>query len=192
MNPKFHLSIRIFENGVHSCVADLCATLPATGDGYGSQCDSLVTDGSCTQSCTAEYTNIGGDGVMNCDNGVLGGQQIDCKANCDVTATILSANAVLGGNTVMDHGTNSSYQCDEAGYTGTLSVSCNDGTAYVFDGECMGNTCDTEYCVMMMMLDNRAFLVLLLISSCLVRMKHSLFLFLKCASELICLHTVLF
>ena len=67
-------------NGTY-CQADMCTGVPS-GAGYGSQCDQLVTDGTCTQTCTIGYSNIGGSGVMLCPDGMLDvNQYIICVAD---------------------------------------------------------------------------------------------------------------
>ena len=63
-------------------LADSCSNGVVTGDGYGTQCDSLVTDGDCTQTCTAGYHKTGGTGVMTCLNGIFNGaEQITCTGD---------------------------------------------------------------------------------------------------------------
>ena len=57
-------------------IADLCAGY-STGAGYGSECDGLVTDGSCAQTCTAGYTGDG-NGQHTCANGSFAGAVLTC------------------------------------------------------------------------------------------------------------------
>ena len=64
------------------CAADPCNEHIPSDDGYGAECANLVTDGQCTQTCTAGYSNIGDTGVMTCPGGVLNvSQAIICKGH---------------------------------------------------------------------------------------------------------------
>jgi hypothetical protein len=69
------------------CTADACPGA-ATGTGYNSECEDLVTDGSCTQTCAAGYIS-NGDGVHTCPAGVFTGNVLVC------TVEAVSAEAVF-------------------------------------------------------------------------------------------------
>ncbi len=61
------------------CVANACTTKPSTAAGYGTQCSSLVTDGTCTQTCNNGYVPAG-SGAYTCVAGTLGGGSLTCTA----------------------------------------------------------------------------------------------------------------
>jgi hypothetical protein len=90
-----------------ACVANACATKPSTAAGYGTECSSLVTGGTCTQTCNSGYTPAG-SGAYTCVAGSLGGGSLTC------TAVACPANSA---------GTNVGTGCACAtGYTGLRRV----------------------------------------------------------------------
>merc|ERR1711871_1526667 len=82
------------------CAPDDCTSDVPTGDGYDTQCDSLVTDGTCTQTCTAGYTNTGGGGEMSCPAGSLTGSQIICEDIDECASSPCGAHAQCSTPTV--------------------------------------------------------------------------------------------
>ena len=60
--------------------ADDCSGSPASGSGIGTECDTLVTDGTCTQMCTTGYSdNNGGNGQeYTCVGGTWAGTALVC------------------------------------------------------------------------------------------------------------------
>ncbi len=91
-------------------VANACTTTPSTAAGYGTQCSSLVTGGTCTQTCNSGYTPAG-SGAYTCVAGTLGGGSLTC------TAVACPANSA--GTNV---GTGTGCICN-SGYTGFASRS---------------------------------------------------------------------
>ena len=65
----------------NACAADDCEPLPTSGAGFGGECAELVTDMSCTQTCTVGYfVANNGIGVMTCSDGTLDtANQIACQ-----------------------------------------------------------------------------------------------------------------
>jgi hypothetical protein len=69
-----------------------CTTTPSTAAGYGMQCSSLVTGGTCIQTCSSGYTPAG-SGAYTCVAGTLGGGSLTCTA---VACPANSAGANVG------------------------------------------------------------------------------------------------
>jgi hypothetical protein len=68
------------------CDADACPGA-STGPSYGNECDNLVTDGSCTQTCTAGYIGDG-NGIHTCPAGNFTGTVLTCTPEPSVTTTV--------------------------------------------------------------------------------------------------------
>ena len=64
---------------VYARLANACTTKPSTAAGYGTQCSSLVTGGTCTQTCNSGYAPAG-SGAYTCVAGTLGGGSLTCTA----------------------------------------------------------------------------------------------------------------
>jgi hypothetical protein len=106
------------------CTPDDCSATVPTGAGYGTECDELVTDDTCTQMCTIGYSNVGGDGSMSCPAGELDDeQQIVCIPDACNTVPITDAGFGMECDSLVtdaictqtcDIGyTNVAYECDD-------------------------------------------------------------------------------
>ena len=62
--------------------ASRTATTVPSGNGYGTECDSMVTDGSCVQTCTAGYSGSDG-GSYSCPSGAFTGSLLSCTVHVD-------------------------------------------------------------------------------------------------------------
>ena len=61
--------------------ADACSGSPASGSGIGTECDTLKTDGTCTQMCTTGYSdnNSGNGQDYTCVDGTWAGTALVCS-----------------------------------------------------------------------------------------------------------------
>ena len=71
-----------------------CSEQVPTGSGYGHECDLLVTDGTCVQTCTQGYTNTQTSqknaGVYSCPHGIFTGVLLECVDNRVLPQHVLS------------------------------------------------------------------------------------------------------
>ena len=79
----------------NACAADDCEPLPTSGAGFGGECAELVTDMSCTQTCTVGYfVANNGIGVMTCSDGTLDpANQIACQGMYHLRCCEIGGNA---------------------------------------------------------------------------------------------------
>jgi hypothetical protein len=139
------------------CTPDACSGY-STSAGVNSECDSLVTDGSCTQTCAAGYTSNGG-GVHTCPAGVFEGTTLTCTAiTCSenyhvsdhacVSCASGTTNAA-GDNASGDDTTCDITYCAENYYVSNhVCEACAPGTTNAAgdDASGGGTSCDTTYC----------------------------------------------
>ncbi len=111
----------------HDCTSDV-----PTGAGYGMQCDTLVTDDSCTQTCTAGYTNIGGNGEMTCPAGVYTGDEIICENIDECAVNPCGSNAQCSTPDVNSF----TCTCDDGYEGGGVEVIENCIGAYILSIRC--------------------------------------------------------
>ena len=132
-----------FEGTALECTPNDCSSGIASGDGYGSQCDSLKTDGSCSLTCLEGYTGDGAgiDGGTDffCPGGTLTPDTtLTCTAN-DCSEQVPSgpgysdgcASLVTGGECMHEceegysdnnDGFGQQYSCDGGNFVGTALV----------------------------------------------------------------------
>ena len=74
-----------------NCTADPCTAEVPTGNGYGSECENLVTDGSCNHTCSVGWEDPNATNSMvqlyTCFKGVFDGVTL----NCSMTPTTAAA-----------------------------------------------------------------------------------------------------
>lgn len=125
-----------------TCTPQSCTSNLPRGVGYGTQCDNLVTDGSCTQRCTAGYSddNSGAGRAYTCPAGEFTGQGIFCTPNSCTANVPTGAGYGLQCNQLVTDG--SCTQTCNTGYSGSSqSYACPAG---VFEGTplvCTPNEC---------------------------------------------------
>jgi hypothetical protein len=106
------------------------------GPGYGTECDALVTDSTCTQFCTAGYSddNGGAGRAYTCVAGVLGGTLITCTPD-DCSADVDATHADLGYGT----------ECDDMVTDETCTQFCTAGYSDTNGGAGAEYTCSAGY-----------------------------------------------
>jgi len=139
---QFYSCYTRFEGTALTCTPELCTSNLPRGVGYGTECDNLRTDGSCTQRCTAGYSddNSGAGRAYTCPAGEFTGQGIFCTPNSCTANVPTGAGYGLQCNQLVTDG--SCTQTCNTGYSGSpQSYACPAG---VFEGtplDCTPNEC---------------------------------------------------
>jgi hypothetical protein len=143
-----------FDGDLLECTPNPCPGFP-TGAGYGTECASLVTDASCTQTCTTGYSPTSGDGSFTCPAGTLTGASDpitplvcdpdDCTAGvptgagfgteCAGLVTDASCTQFcLAGFSDNNGGSGQTYTCNAGNFDGTL-LTCTPAAALQVNDE---------------------------------------------------------
>lgn len=106
-----------------TCTPDDCTENVPIGTGMGSECDSLVTDSSCTQGCTTGYSNANGGGSYTCSAGTFSGTLLECSPDS------CSANVPTNETIAMYNN-----ECDDLVTDGDCIQTCGSGYTNVNGG----------------------------------------------------------